>query len=81
MHSTNFDESVLYKYNNTTKYRVMVLNVDGNSEHAAHAGSKIRLFGEKKIQFMDEIIECITQNKLNRDCSLCVLVYLSNHLV
>ena len=36
-----------------TKYiKPMVFILDGNSEHVAHAGRKMGIFGDKKIRFV-----------------------------
>ena len=42
--------------------------LDGNSEHVAHVGRKIGLFGEKEIKFLTalELIKCLKQIKLQR---------------
>ena len=43
--------------------RGMILILDGNSEHIAHACSKIGHFGEKKIRFATafDLIKCPEQ--------------------
>ena len=51
----------------------MVLTLDGNSDHVAHARRKIGLFGEKKLRFVFalDLIKCLKEIEEQRSLLKC----------
>ena len=51
----------------------ILLILDGNSEHVAHALRKIGLFGEKKHRFVTslDLIKCLKRNKQQKWLLTC----------
>ena len=58
----------------------MVLILDGNSEHVAHALNEIGLFGEKQIRFVTalDLNKCFEYQNLHLTCAPISDIY---HLV
>jgi len=59
----------------------MVLMVDGNSEHVAHAWRKIGLFEENKNRFVTALDLTNASRSNHRDCSLHAHLFLRYHLI